>query len=196
MDLREYGKIRRHIQRKYSESLDWMEHLTGPAQLQSLLADLPVVLRAKMLRHMHHGKHLNLEFFSRYRDEELFAYVVPLLSSSQFDSHDMIYLRGDYAERMYFLTKGTVVFFSFAGLERVDGVGTTHNVKSSNRQLMDRKDYAELEEAMYEAEPFQVVVDGSTFGDFELLLGVPRQLCVRADIQCECLVYHKKDLLR
>lgn len=189
MDLIEYGKIRRHIKRKFTESLDWMEHLTGSAQLQSLLNDLPVVLRAKMLRHMHHGRHLNLEFFSRYRDDDFFSYAVPLLSSAQFDSHDMIYLRGDYAERVYFLTKGTVVFFSFEDNGHLNG-------EKTQRQLMDRKEYLEIEEAMKLAEPFQVFVDGSTFGDFELLLGIPRQVYVRCDIQSDCLVLHKKDLLR
>jgi CRP-like cAMP-binding protein len=191
MDLKEYSKIKRHINQKYNSSLDWMEHLTGPAQLQSLLSDLPVVLRAKMLRHMHHGRHLKLEFFSRYRDDDLFAYMVPLLQSDHFCVHDMIYLRGDYAERVYFLTKGTVVFFIFERLEAKQDMR-----KSGTIHTMDLKEYHEIEQEMMTCEPFQIVVDGSTFGDFEVLLGIPRQQCVRCDIESECLRLHKKDLLR
>lgn len=189
MDVVEYGKIRRHIRRKYSESLDWMVHLEGPAQLQSLLTDLPVVLRAKMLRHMHHGKHLHLEFFSRYNEDDLFAYIVPLLFSAHFEAHDMVFLRGDYAERIYFLTQGTIVYFTLEGLER-------ENNGRSQRGLMDRADLLELEKIHAQAEPFQVVVDGSTFGDFEVLLGIPRQECVRCDVPSHCLALHKRDILR
>lgn len=179
-----------------------MEHLTGPAQLQSLLADLPVVLRAKMLRHMHHGRHLKLEFFHRYKDDDLFAYMVPNLASDHFTAHDMIYLRGDYAERIYFLTKGTVVFFIFERLEKSNdlepGGISSPNMKrrSSQMHMLDKRMYEEIEKDMLGIDPFQIIVDGSTFGDFEVLLGIPRQQCVRCDTESECLRLHKKDLLR
>merc|ERR1719327_229095 len=106
-----------------------MMHLDGPAQLQNLLQDLPVVLRAKMLRHMHHGKHMNLEFFAKYSDDDLFAYMVPLMTTSHFDSSDMIYINGDYAERVYFLCQGCVFFFtadhaSSKALKRREGGGS------------------------------------------------------------------------
>eukprot|EP00746_Dinoflagellata_sp_MGD_P092456 gnl/MRDRNA2_/MRDRNA2_36578_c0_seq1.p1 gnl/MRDRNA2_/MRDRNA2_36578_c0~~gnl/MRDRNA2_/MRDRNA2_36578_c0_seq1.p1 ORF type:complete len:348 (+),score=66.18 gnl/MRDRNA2_/MRDRNA2_36578_c0_seq1:50-1045(+) len=164
-----------------------MAHLTGPAQLQSLLQDLPVVLRAKMLQHMHHGRHLNLEFFSRYRDDDLFALIVPLLSSAHFHTDDLIYLRGDYAECMYFLTKGVVVFFT-----RKD----EQNHPKKQREVMDTHRYLEIQQDMLAAEPFQIIVDGTTFGDFELLLGLPRQTCARCEMVSDCLHLHKKDLLR
>eukprot|EP00746_Dinoflagellata_sp_MGD_P027216 gnl/MRDRNA2_/MRDRNA2_164207_c0_seq1.p1 gnl/MRDRNA2_/MRDRNA2_164207_c0~~gnl/MRDRNA2_/MRDRNA2_164207_c0_seq1.p1 ORF type:complete len:806 (-),score=175.04 gnl/MRDRNA2_/MRDRNA2_164207_c0_seq1:619-3036(-) len=197
MDLKEYQKIQRHIKQKYYSSLDWMDNLSGAADLQSLLHDLPVVLRAKMLRHMHHGRHLKLEFFSRYRDDDLFAYLVPLLASDHFQVHDMIYLRGDYAERVYFLTKGTVVFFIFERFKKFARSGPIGSGSGSGKAFnqLSSKDYNDIEQDMMKCEPFQIIVDGSTFGDFEVLLGIPRQQCVRCDVESDCLRLHKKDLL-
>jgi len=72
--------------------------------------------------------------------------MVPLLSSAHFHAKDMIYLRGDYADRMYFLTRGIVFFFTFDGLEKF-------NQKDGKwrRQFMDRREYLEIEEAMLRA---------------------------------------------
>merc|ERR1719387_1571777 len=117
-----------------------------------------------MLKHMHNGKHLSLEFFNRYNDEDFFAYTVPRLSTVHFESKDMVFLRNAYADCVYFVINGTVAFFNADDQEMDDHFG-------SGRKLMDNPHPIQglkvVEQKMLECEAYQVLVDGSTFGELE-----------------------------
>mmetsp|Transcript_84445 Transcript_84445/g.225642 ORF Transcript_84445/g.225642 Transcript_84445/m.225642 type:complete len:880 (+) Transcript_84445:139-2778(+) len=107
MQFGDYKQLRKHIELKYADRSLTMQDISGQ-QLRSLTWELPASLRQLLLRRMHQGKHLKLDFFVRFDNIDFFAFVAPCLVSDQFEEDELIYVRHDYADQLYFIVAGTV----------------------------------------------------------------------------------------
>jgi CRP-like cAMP-binding protein len=168
LETDDYRQVKQYLRNKYELSMDWLQE--DAAELfQGLLHDLPATLRMKMLRKMHRGKHMQLNIFKRYKDAPFFAFTVPLMTSAEFHNGACVYIAGDYAEHVYFLAQGAVSY-----LDELCGASAPLGTKL----------------------PYHVIPVGGTFGEYELLFGMPRRCTTRSDTASSMLTMHKKAMLR
>lgn len=75
----------------------------------SLFAELPKALRYEIVTTMYGGIYRLFPFFSK-RDAAFTAFVMPRLRPLKLASEDYLYREGDYADEVYFITRGRVNF--------------------------------------------------------------------------------------
>ena len=188
MKRTEYVNLRHHLETKYGgdHGIEWMSTLDTGGNLIDLFADLPVAMRSGMLRKMHSGKHLNIDFFATVESPDFFSFVVPHMHTGMFDENSIIYLTADYAERLYFVVSGCVGFCE----------GREHAERGSKASAMHLSLDTVHTNKPPDESPYQLVTTKSTIGDYEVLSSKPREDTSVAVMDSETLQLHKRDLLR
>lgn len=108
----------------------------------NLVNDLPSVLKNRIIHYTHQDIISTLEFF-KGKEEEFIWNILPLFKQAKVLEHDRLYNQGDQALEIFFLYKGRVKFYF---------------------------DLYIVGEKKPRLEPFCLFVDGSMFGDQDILI--------------------------
>ena len=76
---------------------------------QNIFNELPKNLRYEVSLAMHKGAAKNLKFFEK-KDQVVIASIIPFLQPIFIPAKEFIYKKGEYAEELYFIVKGRVVY--------------------------------------------------------------------------------------
>ena len=171
-------QIKHYIENNHKVDLEQVEQ-------KKLLAELPQQLRSQVIAHTHGEIVRKIRFFEE-KSQDFIWTMLPLFAHMNVYKKDFLYNQGDQSEEVFFIFKGRVKFFYKIPKthEEVEvGDDSPHNTKALLPEY---------------PEPINLHVEGSYFGDNDVLLNQGRDgrdSTAIAERECHLLVITKQQLI-
>lgn len=139
-----------------TRGFSWLDKL-------SIINELPKQLRYEVAINMHHGAAKCIKLLKKTRDQNIIAFIVPLLQPMLLEKDHFLYETGEFADEIYFVVRGRVsyvlndeqvAFFAiqkggyFGDIEVTKGIYRKYSskaVRNSELLIMNRELIREIE---------------------------------------------------
>ena len=166
---REYPTINKEFYKKITTALEY-KHKNTKSNIDSLLSDLPLTLRSKLLIVIYQ-KELQSNVFFENKKTDFVAFLAPLLKPVRIEAGDYVFKTGELASEMYFIISGEV------NMTTIILVQSTDDVPEHQEEI-----------------PFKTILAEYFFGETDLLFSENRERTynVKASLKSELLALSKE----